>query len=344
VKRDEPQEGPRMRLALLLLAITACTSSPSDIATGEVGPWVAGPALPTPRANHCSAAIGDWVLVIGGNYMANGAFVKTDEIHAAQLSPEGTLGPWQLAGRTPSPVTECNATSDGRTLYVIDGIYDRESDGRQVWSATLDGQGMLGPLASLGSLPDIAISTEAAVRDGRLVVMKTKVPANDDGQTVALATQLPALSWMTNDLQIGFRAQAEYGFSDRFIYTVGGYHDTALGALADVGFSPLSGGPTVSTTPLPQPVGFGEAVVVDDWLFVVGGRAQVFGAPGTTLVFAAPLASDGSVGAWTTPVALPMERTNHDLVLVDDYLVLTGGAATGPGDANVLVSRVRFPR
>jgi hypothetical protein len=333
-----------MRLALLLVVLAACTSSSPDIATGELDTWQVVAPLPTPRANHCSAAIGDWVLVIGGNYMANGAFVKTDEIHAAQLSPDGTLGSWHLAGRTPSAVTECNATSDGRTLYVIDGIYDRESDGRQVWTATLDEQGLLGTLTSLGNLPDIAISTEAAVRDGRLVVMKTKVPANDEGQTVALTTQLPELSWTTNDLQIGFRAQAEYGFSDRFIYTVGGYHDTAVGALAEVGFSPLSGGPTVSTTPLPQPVGFGEAVVVDNWLFVVGGRAQVFGAPGTTLVFAAPIASDGSVGAWTTPIALPMARTNHDLVLVDDHLVLTGGAAMGPGDANVLVSRVRFPR
>jgi hypothetical protein len=83
--------------------------------------------------------------------------------------------------------------------------------------------------------------------------------------------------------------------------------------------------------------------VVDDWLFVVGGRAQVFGAPGTTSVFAAPLAEDGSVGEWTTPATLPMARTNHDLALVGDYLVVTGGAAMGPGDANVLVSRVRFP-
>jgi hypothetical protein len=211
-------------------------------------------------------------------------------------------------------------------------------------SATLDDEGMLGALTSLGALPDIAISTEAAVRDGQLVVMKTKVPSSDNGQTVALTSPLNALSWSTKDLEIGFRAQAEYAFSDRFIYTIGGYQDTGVGALADVSFSPLAGGPAISTTSLPEPVGFGEAVVVDDWLFVIGGRAKVFGAPGTTQVFATPLAADGTVGAWSTAPSLPMARTNHDLALVGDYVILTGGATMGPGDANVLVSRVRFPQ
>jgi hypothetical protein len=334
-----------MRNLVLLLPLVACTSSsPSDVATGELGAWQAALPLPTPRANHCSAVIDDWVLVIGGNYQQDGSFVKTDEIHAAQLGADGTLGPWQLAGRTASPVTECEATSDGHHLYIIDGIYDREEDGRQVWTAELDAHGMIGPLTSLGTLPAIAISTEAAVRNGELLVMNTKVPANDDGQTATLRTKLaPSLTWTTDDLHIGFRGQSEYAFSDQYVYAIGGYRDPAVGALSDVNVAPIGGGAAQATTSLPQPVGFGEAVVVDDWLFVVGGRAQVFGAPGTTQVFAAPLAADGSVGAWTAS-SLPMARTNHELTLVGDYLVLTGGAVMGPGDANVLVARVRYPQ
>jgi hypothetical protein len=37
-----------------------------------------------------------------------------------------------------------------------------------------------------------------------------------------------------------------------------------------------------------------------------------------------------------------MPRTNHSMALVGDYLVLTGGAASGPGDDKVLVGQVRF--
>jgi hypothetical protein len=182
---------------------------------------------------------------------------------------------------------------------------------------------------------------EAAVRDGMLLVTDTHVP--DDGDvTRTLKTPLPQISWSDARWDFGFRAQAQYAFTDSYAYAIGGYHDPAVGTVADVSVQSLTDGAVRTTTPLPMPVGFGEAVAVDDWLFVVGGRAQVFGAPGTTNVYAAPVASDGSVGTWQSVAALPMARTNHELVLLGDYLVLTGGAAMGPGDATVLTAQVRY--
>jgi hypothetical protein len=326
-----------VRIALLLLFV-ACTQGPEPSrATGELGPWQAGPALPTPRANHCSAAIDDWVLVIGGNHASEGSFVKTAEIHAARIV-DGALGDWQLAGTMPSPVTECTATGDGRTLYVLDGIYDDGSHG--AWTATLDDTGHLGAMTSLGAPPDVVVSSEAAVRDETLVLMDTRLPMDGDA-TVALRSPLGALSWTSESLGIDFRAQAQYAFANEHVYTLGGYHDPAVGAVADVFVAPIAGGPAGATTPLPVAVGFGEAIAVDDWVFVVGGRATVFGAPGTSQVFAAQVAPDGSLGAWRE-TALPIGRTNHELALVGDYLVVSGGATMGAGDANVLVSRVRW--
>lgn len=327
-----------MRIALLLIFV-ACTQAPSPPprATGELGPWQTGPALPTPRANHCSATIDDWVLVIGGNHASGGTFVKTAEIHAARLV-DGTLGPWQLAGSMPSPVTECSATSDGRTLYVLDGIYDDGSHG--AWSATLDDAGHLDAMTSLGALPDVVVSSEAAVRDGTLVLMDTRLPMDGDA-TVALRSPLGALAWSSESLGIDFRAQAQYAFTGEHVLALGGYHDPAVGAVADVFVAPIAGGPARPTTPLPVPVAFGEAIAVDDWVFVVGGRATVFGAPGTAQVFAAHVATDGTLGPWRES-ALPIARTNHELALVGDYLVVSGGATMGAGDANVLVSRVRW--
>ena len=335
-----------MRIASLFFLV-GCVSAPDPepekpLATGAVGAWQPGPALPTPRANHCSAVIDNWVLVIGGTYSTGGGFVKTDEIHAAQLV-DGQLGPWQLAGRTRSAVSECNATSSGRTLYIIDGIYENEGDGRLVWTAELDTTGRIGDMVTLGTLPadTIAISSEAAVRDGKLLLADTRLPAEGD-TTVLLRSPLATMSWTVEDWQIGFRAHAQYAFANKFIYTIGGYHDPAVGALSDVFVAPVAGGPATQTTALPTAVGWGEGAAVDDWLFVVGGRAITFGAPGTTNVFAAPIQADGALGSWVPATALPMPRTNHDLVLAGDYLVLTGGAANGPGDATVLVAQVRF--
>jgi hypothetical protein len=340
---------------LFMVSLLGCatTPPPADLATGAIATWQTAAPLPTPRANHCSAVIDDWILVIGGNHKEGTSFVKTAEIHAAQVQADGSLGPWQLAGHTASPVSECNATSEGRKLYVIDGLYDTQTDGGQIWKGELDATGHFGALASIGRLPMgvIAISSKATVHDGTLLLMNTRVPNVEvpamGDLTVTLRTRLDAIAWSTDDWKIGFRAQAQYAFTYDFAYTLGGYHDPAVGALAETFAAPIGSdgaiGTPINTAPLPQPVAFGEAVAVDDWMFVVGGRAGVFGVPGTTNVYAASIAPDGSLGAWQTS-ALPMARTNHDVAIVGDYLVLTGGAVNGPGDTTVLTARVRYPR
>lgn len=308
------------------------------MATGEVGEWIAGPVLPTPRANHCSASVGDWIVVIGGNHAGAGGFVKTDEIHAARLV-DGGLGEWVLAGRTPSAVTECAATSHGSLLYVAGGVYDDDAHQGQLWTASF-ADGVLGAFESLGPSMVSATSVEAAVRDGMLLLTDTKLPSEGD-VTRTVKTPLPAIAWSDAAWNFGFRAQAQYAFTDDFVFAIGGYRDPSIGALVDVSVQSIATGEVRSVPSLPVAIGFGEAVAVDDWLFVVGGRGQVFDAPGTAEVYAAQVAPDGSLSAWESRGALPMARTNHELALVGDYLVLTGGAEMGPGDDAVLVSQVR---
>jgi hypothetical protein len=343
------------RLFVISLVLDAACTEPASVeplpnlATGELGAWQTAPALPTPRANHCSAAIDDWILVIGGNFKQGESFVKTDEIHAARLADDGMLGPWQLAGRTPSPVTECSATSDGKNLYILDGLYDRDSDARQVFAAPLDDAGQLGALASIATLPQIAISSEAVVHGDQLLMMDTVLPADGD-QTITLRTTLAGGgTWSTDDWQIGFRAQAQYAFSANFAYTLGGYlgeegnpvsSEVFVAAIDDRGAL----GTARATTSLPAPTAFGEAVVVDDFVFVVGGRAQIFGGEPSNAVYVAQIAPDGSLGTWTTLAALPLPRTNQELAVVGDFLVIAGGAAGMGGDTNVLAARVRFPQ
>jgi hypothetical protein len=325
---------------ILVVGVAACgTEGPT--ATGELEPWTATAALPTPRANHCMAVIDDHLFVIGGNHADGaGGFVKTDEIHMATLV-YGVVTDWTLAGHTPSPVTECSATASGSSLYVLGGIYDDDAHRGNVWTATFDGNA-LSSMTALTSIPsDAATSMEAAVRDGQLLVSETRIPQSGD-MTRTLVLDLATTTWTTRDWGIGFRAQSQVAFSGEFIYTIGGYHDPALGTVADVSFQSIADGSTRATLELPTQLGFGEAVAVDDWLFVVGGRAQVFGAPGTSTVFAGKLADSGDVTEWLPLAALPMARTNHELAVVGDYLVLTGGAVMGPGDDTVWTSRGRF--
>lgn len=351
-----------MRPALVLVSLAACAAEPapaipSSVATGELAAWETAPPLPTARANHCSAVIDDWVIVIGGNRKQGADFVKTDEIHGLQLHADGTFGTWQLLGRTPSAVTECSATADDRTLLVIDGLYEREDDARQVWAATLDASGTLGPLTSRGHLPadTIAISSEATVRDGVLLLMDTRQSGEGD-TTVTLRARVsdggaivPSLAWTVDDWRIGFRAQAQYAFTTDMAFVLGGYKGDAGNPVSSETFAAALGPDGAIGAPqpgaaLPVPTAFGEAVAVDDWVFVVGGRSQTLGGTnGSTLAVAAHVEAGGLPGPWHAVAALPMLRTNHELVAIGDFLVLTGGAGTGPGDTTVLTARVRYP-
>jgi hypothetical protein len=335
-----------------LFAIAACTTQPpAHVATGEIDSWQTSAPLPVARANHCAVSIDDWVLVVGGNRAIGSGFSNTDEIDAAQLQSDGTLGPWQVAGHLASPANEPTCAVDGRTLYVIDGIYDNEADAGQIWTAKLDAEGHLDSLTSWGALPNgvVAIASGASVHDWTLILTHATLPSDSGGgdTTVTLRTPLAgAPQWSTDSWPLDFHAQYESAFTSSSAYLLGGYHDPAVGALADVYVAHVAADGTASqiatTTPLPTPVAFGAAVAVDDWLFVAGGRAQVFGAAGTTAVFAAPIAPDGSLGSWQPTAALPVGRTNDPLVLVGDYLVIAGGATSGPGDTTVLISRVRY--
>ena len=319
-------------------------------ADGTVGQWVSGPAMPVARANHCEVAVGSWVVVIGGNHSdGQGGFAATDEIDAAKLAGDGTLGPWQIAGHTASPVSEPTCTSDGSTIYVIDGLYDDQADAGQVFAADLDATGHLGALTSLGALPSgvVAIESGAAVRGGALLVTYTETP--DSGNTT-LTIRAPlgagALAWTTVDWKIGFRDEAQYAFTAAAELVLGGYGSDADVVFADTFAAPLAAdgslGSAASSVAMPDPVAFGKAVAVDDFVFVVGGRSAVFGADGTANVFAAALDSDRTIIGWTTTTPLAIARTNHALAQVGDYLVVTGGATNGPGDTLVLIAQDRF--
>ena len=336
------------RVALLIVGAGACTGN-SSVATGQIDAWQEGAPLPIARANHCSAVIGDTVFVIGGNTKVGASFVKTDTIHAGKVADDGTIT-WTLAGITPSPVSECTAIADRHRLFLIDGLYDIEADARGVFTANFDEKtGLLDVFAPFGTLPQITLSSEATIHDNTLLVMDTVLPSDGD-RTVTLRTSTTApAEWATDDWAIPFLAQAQYAFTDKFAYTIGGYlGDPGNPVSTDVFAAPIAAGGAISltrtSTPLPMPISHGEAVAVDDYLFVVGGRNAVLGAPGTTTVLSAKIVEDdGSLDPWQSIAPLPMARTNHELSLVGDFLVVTGGAVNGPGDANVFVTRVRFP-
>jgi hypothetical protein len=157
----------------LLFALAACSSSSDDPAAAPIAPppavtpttprangtleaWTTLAPLPTPRANHCAVAANGFLVVIGGNHKPKGAaeFVNLADVHVARIAADGTLGAWTRAGSTPSPVSSCTAASDGKDVYLVDGIFVDATLGAKVRRATLADDGTLGAWQELGALPD----------------------------------------------------------------------------------------------------------------------------------------------------------------------------------------------
>lgn len=336
---------------------TSSTPSPADagsVANGMVMGWTSSAALLTPRANHCSAIVGGYLVVIGGNYKPAGAmgFVDLDTVDVAAILPGGSLGAWKTAGKTPSPVNSCTATASGNTLLIVDGIFKTDTDGAQVWSATLDAAGTLAPWASLGPLPPTrrVLYSQAWVSKGTLFAMDSKLPA--DGDVVAtLHASFDGKTlgaWAEDDWLPGFRGHPEFAATDSFVYTLGGYQTNDAGSETgdDVHGARIGADGTVSgtfaTLPMPAKRGFGAAVAVDDYLVVAGGKDGILSGTGSTDVFSAKIGADGNLAAWTQQEPLPEGRTSLSMVVSGDYVYVTGGGFDGPGLDSVFVGTVRY--
>jgi hypothetical protein len=356
--------GVVFSIGLFACALAGCNhaSAPLDAAgpvdaaagpraDGTLTDWQTLGPMPEKRANHCAVAAGGYLVVLGGNQAtAGGGFQSLATVQAAPLEPDGTLGPWQLAGKTPSAVSECTATSDGSRIYLVDGIYDGATDGGKVWSADLDEHGRLGPWTALGPLPPgtrVLYST-AWVLGGALYAMDSKLPEEGDVTLTLRASLQGGLGpFVESDWLPGFRGHPEYAFARGFVYVLGGYVAADAGdvVIAEVQGAPLSQDGTVgapeTAEALPAPTAFGTVTVVDNYLFLVGGKSAIFAADGSALVASTEVEASGALGGFTAQAALPEGRTSHATVLAGDFLYVTGGGYDGPGLDTVYAARVR---
>lgn len=326
---------------------------PSSRANGTLGEWRVQPSLNVARANFCAATVAGQVVVVGGNHKPAGqdVFVTTDLVETARPDADGNLGAWVPAGITPGLVRECTAVGIGNTLLLVDGIWGDETLQGRVWSTTVHDDGTIDAFTEVGVMPEgvRVVSKEAyATSDALLVVNSSSNEAG--GEVVVLRAPLTgttpgafeSMAWLP-----GFRGQAQYAFTGTHLLQLGGY----LGANASnagttqVDVAAVTSGTMVTVgtaTQLPSVTMFGEAVAVDGHVFVVGGKAEIFGAGGVVNVWSAPMGDNGELGSWSSVTPLPEGRTNHEVVVLGEHLYVLGGALNAGGLDTVTSVRVRF--
>jgi hypothetical protein len=144
----------------------------------------------------------------------------------------------------------------------------------------------------------------------------------------------------------GWRGQPQFVFTGDALHVLGGYLGGTAQVVTDVQWARLAGGvatPAPDEPRLLAPIAAGEAIAVDGFAFLVGGKPMISGSMGQTSVSVAAIGADGALGEWTASTPLPVGRTNHDLALGPTRLYLTGGSFDMGGLDTVFSAEVRFP-
>jgi hypothetical protein len=103
-------------------------------------------------------------------------------------------------------------------------------------------------------------------------------------------------------------------------------------------------GAWVATTPLPRKLAGASAVAARGFVVLTGGQiAGEGGLRGLTRVadtYTAPIAADGSLGAWTPGPALPVARFHHPSVYHEGWVYVVGGQGPTEAEAGVFGARL----
>lgn len=165
------------------------------------------------------------------------------------------------------------------------------------------------------------------------------------------ATILPApRAYHASVAATPFTAAIDTATTGGFLYVLGGLDATGQ-PTASVSYSRIDRHGSLdawqAAAPLPAAVRSPSAVVFAGWIYVVGGADAQSSA--TTSTWRAPIADDGSLGAWQAMAPLPEAAAHAALVTFGPFLYSIGGetGTTTPTQASQTgseTSQVRFAR
>ena len=259
-----------------------------------------------------SVAGGGFLYKLGG--LGDKGICGTQDVLFTRLNADGSVGPWAATTSLPGMGTTTQTATCAGVSYQISDIITGWGYEAVYSSGTVFVLG--GNLWNFNSFPD-----GATIHFSKALFY---AKANPDGTLGAWqrGPDLPAPAF--------FSAAA---VADGVIYISGGRDDSATSFVRrDVYFSRLNadGSPgawQVSASPLPGGLWLHASEAAAGRLYVAGGvtydpfpRDQI-----TNSVFSAPIAADGTLGAWVSEASLPLGLAGHGLRERHGVLYTIGG-------------------
>ncbi len=285
---------------------------------GTLGAWTTTAALPTGTAVITSAVYGGFLYKIGGYTTANVATVDYAQINNGG---PGTLSSWNTTTSLPAATDAATSVAYNGYVYEIGG--NSGSVSAVVDYAPINSNGTLGTWTATTSLPaatDAATSVAyngyvyeiggyttatTAVVDYALICTSTNSGLGGcTGTAGALGT------WTaTTSLPAAVQNATSVAYNG-YVYEIGGGNTVVDYALICTSTNSGLGGCTgtagalgtwTATTSLPTMGWYATSVAYNGYLYEIGGNS---GSNPTSLVYYAPISSNGALGTWTATTSL----------------------------------------
>ena len=271
---------------------------------GTLGTWTTGTNLPGVLYHSQAIVTKNRVYLLGG-WIGGGAVAT---VYTAPINEDGTLGTWTTGTSLPEPVRWSQAIVTKNRVYLLGGGNSSGSVST-VYTAPINADGTLGAWITGTSLPGVLSGSQAIVTKNRVYLLGGwngsylstvyTAPINADG-TLGIWTTGPSLP--------GALYSSQAIVTKNRVYLLGGNSSDPVSRL-EVYTAPINSDGTIGVwvtgTSLPGVLGYSQAVVTKNRVYLLGGYSN----SGTvSTVYTAPFSGglndyssfyDGSIAAIT---------------------------------------------
>lgn len=300
-------------IAIILIGLTYISffqsmraiSAPT-LLNDNITAWTTTEVLPQTLTFQQAVIQGKFIYVSGGR----NANELVNQVYSAEIKSDGQLTKWQPLSLLPTKLYQHAMVATDQYLYVIGG-WDANNSRNDVWRARRLDDGKINPWESVASpYPTSIYLHDAVIVNGRIYVLggvKNRTERTNEVYYTTINSDGSLGSWQLGpSLSSTALYRAAVVATADTIYVTGGWDGTK--ALNTVYYSKVNNDGSLAAWQegkLPKDTGryYHEALLFDSKLFILGGTTD--GTSESNEVYAAPIQSDGSLGAWTTESALP---------------------------------------
>lgn len=287
--------------------------------------------LPTPTTVHVSIVHNGRIYVIGGR-IDGVPYVGVPNVYFADINSDGTVGSWTETTPLPEHRHGGTAVIWNDFVYVIAGAgptYGGRSEQSTVFYAEISSDGRIEEWNETTLLPERLVNHAAVVWNGRIYVAGgwNGYSPQDEIYYAEINSADGSLSnWIENPIPLPFRWESTCALVyDGTICLIGGWygpkgppHDKVYCASIETDGTI---GPWDEYASLPKATATTRCALIDNDIYVVGGRSGPDGEVAEKTVYTAKF----YIGDWTEVQSIPAARIGHSVVTYDDRIYVTGG-------------------